>query len=503
MSDIIDVKHGRDSCGKTMPMHGCVYANCLNSNYALLALVDFMYISCSCYDISYLQHKIFPQGGNNAMKTKKSKQSRLILLSLILLVLAVALVGCDVAGTDPLDQSTIDVTRGKPATTGPYFDSLDDDQDVHWGEEGDVVELELNDQVDNSWNENDYIYFKDADGDGEYDAGEESSVADATHRVIGETLIGYYSSNFVLSAGQDIYAGDVTVSNDTDGITITITPIENTVVSEYHIYTYKDGDPMPIKRPVPGKAPVTGTGDEGESSTVTVTFTWDELGGTIEDTYYFAVHTALDSESEDVVSEVAGETAYASDEDPSYNGKGAWFYIIGYTAVPYYEFIIETLTSGGSGGGSTEPTWGEETAFAGNTEGEKDPNVQGKNAWWFYIDARETIDEETDATITYNEDTVQAIYAGQKLVDGAYVTYQKSSGTVTIALGSNMRLQDDEESIKIQGYDVLPTYRPSTGGFDTKTDTAGTINILKDGRTNPYDYVVIHFDAETLAVRDE
>lgn len=118
--------------------------------------------------------------------------------------------------------------------------------------------------------------------------------------------------------------------------------------------------------------------------------------------------------------------------------------------------------NGGNGGGSQE-----ETAWSGNFEGEG-------AAWWYYFD--------TDGPAT------QSIYAGQQITDGT-VTYQ--NGTITIDLGS-WTLQNDSESVKIQGYNDgnLPTSRPAPGNFSTYKGDQLTITVT------PFRYYAIHLDVE-------
>ncbi|MEE4178229.1 MAG: hypothetical protein V2I46_12045 [Bacteroides sp.] len=93
-----------------------------------------------------------------------------------------------------------------------------------------------------------------------------------------------------------------------------------------------------------------------------------------------------------------------------------------------------------------ECNWTAETAFAGSDAG-------GGEAWWYYFDN--------------TGDGVHPIYAGQQLIEEAYVQY--ADGVLTIELGPNMELQDVEEAVKIQGYNEgeLPTERPSAGLFTT------------------------------------
>jgi hypothetical protein len=113
-------------------------------------------------------------------------------------------------------------------------------------------------------------------------------------------------------------------------------------------------------------------------------------------------------------------------------------------------------------------SWGEETAYAGNAAG-------SGSAWWFYFDGSGT----------------QKIYAGQKEVAGANVKLE--NGKIVITLGDNMRLQADDEAVKILGYDELPAVRPQSGKSNPNQIYAGTDLTVS---VAPYTYYVVHLDAE-------
>ncbi|HUV46690.1 MAG TPA: hypothetical protein VMW29_01015 [Candidatus Bathyarchaeia archaeon] len=88
----------------------------------------------------------------------------------------------------------------------------------------------------------------------------------------------------------------------------------------------------------------------------------------------------------------------------------------------------------------------KETAFGGATPG------LGK-AWWFYFIGTGT----------------QTIWAG-KNYDAGEVTVSGCDGgevTITIELAEGWYLQDDDESVKIQGYAVVPSTRQPAGLFET------------------------------------
>lgn len=112
----------------------------------------------------------------------------------------------------------------------------------------------------------------------------------------------------------------------------------------------------------------------------------------------------------------------------------------------------------------------EETAFGGVTKG-------GGKAWWYAFDTQGA--------------ACQAIYAGQKLMAGGQVCYNAVTDELTITLGPGWSLQSGDETVKIQGYNVLPTSRPAAGLFTTYKGTSlGPIS------GNGSRYYVIHLDAQ-------
>ena len=110
-----------------------------------------------------------------------------------------------------------------------------------------------------------------------------------------------------------------------------------------------------------------------------------------------------------------------------------------------------------------------ETAWAGNFAG------QGA-AWWFYYDTQGPVR--------------QSIFAGQQLVAGAYV--EVVNGVMTIVLGNNMRLQTVNESVKVQGYNTLPSSRPASGQFTTYKGS----NLVIPLSTPLTRFYAIHLDVE-------
>ena len=114
-------------------------------------------------------------------------------------------------------------------------------------------------------------------------------------------------------------------------------------------------------------------------------------------------------------------------------------------------------------------TWGEETAWGGNYPG-------GGSSWWYYFDT--------------NGPSVQDIYAGQNLIQGASVKYDKAMGKLIITLGPNMRLQSVSDPVKVQGYSSIPSSRPEPGTFTTYKGTSLVISVPY------YRYFAIHLDVE-------
>ncbi len=117
------------------------------------------------------------------------------------------------------------------------------------------------------------------------------------------------------------------------------------------------------------------------------------------------------------------------------------------------------------------PPFGEETAFGGDYP----VNVGEPGAWWYYFD--------TDGEQT------QDIWAGQYFKAGEVTVSEAVDGerTITIELSQGWQLQDDDEAVKIRGYDELPDDRPSQ--FDYKGDET-------EVTVDDHQYYVIKLDVE-------
>ncbi len=169
--------------------------------------------------------------------------------------------------------------------------------------------------------------------------------------VEGEVINDFYSYSFELYAGQTTSAGTVLVSNDVDTLFIDIDTVG--ILGEVHVYLYTSLSALPTKRPAPGLAPyvVQNINDSSVSLAIDVVGLADGV------TYYLAIHAAFIAPvgtTDPVVLDLAGETAYAAGDDvPNFTGKGAWYYIIGYTVKQYFPPVDPE-----------EPTLTEETAWA-------------------------------------------------------------------------------------------------------------------------------------------
>ena len=299
---------------------------------------------------------------------KKSVTRLLVLLTAVFALIAFA--GCELTGTNNLNDAD---RRGKPDTS-----SVSTPPTVYEGAEGDSLLLAEENFIEFYYPEEDVeftgyaepydftpydpvlltlyepeVYFY-------YDNGIEVPVSEndplATHKktgfyttgfnligynTIGERIIGWESAVFDLWAGQDNNAGTVTVSNDNEFFYITIDTNTTADLEEVHINVYEALEELPAKRPAPGQAPYSAKEIYADSVTVQIPVT--ELAD-MED-YYFVIHEALvadavgsgDGESN------AGETAYAAGDDPNYDGRGAWFYAVGYTLHAVIEYITEDV----------------------------------------------------------------------------------------------------------------------------------------------------------------
>lgn len=170
-----------------------------------------------------------------------------------------------------------------------------------------------------------------------------------------------------------------------------------------------------------------------------------------------------------VAQAILGEYAFPCYEEPIYCDETAWAGpndFGGNSWATYFEYTI--ICGNGGGGGDCQ----EETAFGGDTQGTG-------TTWWYYYDTTGL--------------EMQDIWAGQT-IDVGYVTISEPNTdgdvTITINLEGGWTLQAVTEPVKIQGYDVLPSERPSAGLFTTYKGDQLVVTVPSSA------YFVIHLDVE-------
>jgi hypothetical protein len=256
-----------------------------------------------------------------------------------------------------------------------------------------------------------------------------------------------------LWAGQHINAGTLNISNDEEYLYVTFETKSSWYLKKTHLHVAKNLKGIPSNPqgiPVPGHFEYSKSHDYVTSYTYKISL--DDLYG---DDFVIAAHAEVVKKKYGKV--VQKETAWGGNKEGP--GRRWWFYAA---------YSLQDCVDNGNG----EIIWKEETAFGGDSKGYGSP-------WWYYFDA------ECDST--------QSIYAGQKRVEGASVSY--IDGQIIISLGEYMRMMDDEESVKIFGYNAnqLPDGRPVLGATNPNRIYAGqelTVDV------EPFRYYVIHLDVE-------
>ncbi len=273
----------------------------------------------------------------------------------------------------------------------------------------------------------------------------------------------FNTSEYPIWAGQNMEIGILSIYNDSTYIYVQFSLFEDNdwLIEETHVHISAELAGIPATQNGPNAGiPIPGQFDYSNDHDPLVTeYTYAiELAPydfECDQTIVIAAHAAvvmLDDEGE----VIDDETAWGGDIPGP--GPRWWFYA---------EYTIQC------NGNGEPPEWEEETAYGGDYPG-------GGNAWWFYFD--------TEGSET------QGIYAGQNLVEDASVTYSydydTEVGYITIDLGENMMLQDEDEAVKIQGYGEgeLPDSRPASGLFTTYKGTDLEIEV------DHYRYFVIHLD---------
>lgn len=122
------------------------------------------------------------------------------------------------------------------------------------------------------------------------------------------------------------------------------------------------------------------------------------------------------------------------------------------------------------------------TAYIGDGAGGTNPGPDGNNAWWYYLDIGDGLDNVT-----------KNVWEGQSN-DIGDVTYDADNGTITITFDSDWFLEtDNDESVKWYSYadGQLPTNGRPTPGKAPNKGTSLSFN------SNGDQYYVIHLDVAT------
>lgn len=250
-----------------------------------------------------------------------------------------------------------------------------------------------------------------------------------------------------LYAGQNIPVGTLSITNDAEVLTVTYKTTDGWMIAETHLDVAGSLSEIPKNKPgnpVPGQF----TYNDSYDPSVTEVSYELPLEWEIGDLLVVAAHAVVERVVNGEV--VQEETAWSAGK--RFVAKGNW--------ATYTVYEVEEIVTPES----PVEIWKGETAFAGNLSG------SGKS-WWFYYDVNGT--------------SVQDIYAGQAKVENASV--RVSDGIVTVTLGENLKLQDVNKPVKIQGYNEIPDSRPAAGQFPYK----GSDLIINVGE---FPFYVIHLD---------
>lgn len=257
-----------------------------------------------------------------------------------------------------------------------------------------------------------------------------------------------------LFAGQDINAGNVSVSNDANNLYVTYTTTNGWEMLETHLYV-GDCNEIPTGgngNPQIGLFPYT-TDHNPSVTTYTYTIALSEL----DDCYCIAAHTAL-VQYDNNGNIIASETGWANGNDM---GGGSW--------AMNFEYCTQECEDD-----NNDTCYQEETAWA-------DGDTYADQGNWATF-------------VTYNGTaTSMTIYAGQTLDAGtASFSAPDANGdvTITISLNNGWSLQSVNEPLKIQGYDNAPSGNPSPGSFTTYKGSNMTVVVPA------YDFYGVHLDVQ-------
>ena len=254
-------------------------------------------------------------------------------------------------------------------------------------------------------------------------------------------------TTFDLIAGQNFTAGFVRVTNDLTNVYVEYQTTGGWQLDEVHLYvgTLANMPKTNNGTPIPGQFLYNAI--ELYQNYYKFTVPRSSIVLRTDGCFDIVAHAAVSIEENGVTTQA--ETAWS--KGPRINNK-TWAM---YSTACFKPACDEGCTT------KTETAYGGSTAGAGK-------------AWWFAYDS--------------SVGGTQPIYAGKHLVGGGSV--EVVNGVLTIVLPDNVDLDPDEdEAVKVQGYDVLPLVRPASGQFITYKGIE--TNLIQVGT---HAYYVIHLD---------
>ncbi|OFX51293.1 MAG: hypothetical protein A2066_18065 [Bacteroidetes bacterium GWB2_41_8] len=251
-----------------------------------------------------------------------------------------------------------------------------------------------------------------------------------------------------LIAGQNYTAGNVVVSTTPEGkLLISVSTQGGWALTGVQLYVGAK-EQLPVNKsgnPVPGNFPVN-TSFSTFQSAVSYEFNIADFSSC----FVVALHANV-SKLDEIGQVIQSETSWAA--GTKFVTKGSW--------ATYFEYCVVPCSPPPPPTSNECTVWDEDTAWGGTAAG-------AGSSWWFY----------------YTGVDSQTIWAGQTKNAGSVVV---ENGVATITLNPGWELQPGTESVKIQGYNTLPTSRPAAGQFDYK----GTELIVNVG---VFTYYAIHLD---------
>jgi len=268
---------------------------------------------------------------------------------------------------------------------------------------------------------------------------------------------------FTLWAGQTIESGTVTVTNDDEYLHVTFETSGDWLLTETQLHVAEEMSGIPTNNPgnpIPGQFEYKTEHDFVSSYTYKILLS--DLEADEEDPMLVVATHAVVVKLDGDGNITQSETGWGGDlEGPT--GNRWWFY--GTYALQY-----DCEDDNGDNG---------DVCFAEDTAWSDGPRYQNPGNWATY-------------TVVDGEDTTVTLFAGQTNDIGTVSFEHDGDGhvTITINFADGAGLQDDEESVKIQGYNEAPSGNPSPGGFTTYkgTDTEVTVD--------EYKYYGVHIDSK-------